>query len=70
MGVAVVPDIIDPVGCAKLALAEPIPPWTATLATRPNATERPAVAALMEELRSHTRQQHRERMRAQDPHPG
>ena len=66
MGVAVVPDIIDPVGCAKLALAEPIPPWTVTLATRPNATERPAVAALIEELRSHTRQQHRERMRAQD----
>jgi hypothetical protein len=59
-----------PVGCAKLALAEPIPPWTVTLATRPNATERPAVAALIEELRSHTRQQHRERMRAQDPHPG
>jgi DNA-binding transcriptional LysR family regulator len=66
MGVAVVPDIIDPVGCAKLALAEPIAPWTVTLATRPNATDRPAVAALIEELRSHTRQQHRERLRAQD----
>jgi DNA-binding transcriptional LysR family regulator len=70
MGVAVVPDIIDPAGCAKLALAEPVAPWTVTLATRPNATDRPAVAALIEELRSHTRQQHRERMRAQDPHPG
>jgi DNA-binding transcriptional LysR family regulator len=68
MGVAVVPDIIDPVGCAKLALAEPIAPWTVTLATRPNATDRPAVAALIEELRSHTRQQHRERLRAQDAH--
>jgi DNA-binding transcriptional LysR family regulator len=66
MGVAVVPDIIDPVGCAKLALAEPIAPWTVTLATRPNATDRPAVAALIEVLRSHVRQQHRERLRAQD----
>ena len=45
MGVAVVPDIIDPSGCAKLALAEPIAPWTVNLATRPNATDRPAVAA-------------------------
>jgi DNA-binding transcriptional LysR family regulator len=69
MGVAVVPDIIDPVGCAKLALAEPIAPWTVTLATRPNATERPAVAALIEELRSHTRQRHRERLRAHAIHP-
>lgn len=68
MGVAVVPDIIDPVGCAKLALAEPIAPWTVTLATRPNATDRPAVAALIEELRSHTRQHHRERLRARDAH--
>jgi DNA-binding transcriptional LysR family regulator len=67
MGVAVVPDIIDPVGCAKLALAEPIAPWTISLATRRNATDRPAVAALIEELRSHTRQQHRERLLAQDP---
>src|SRR3954470_5901517 len=66
MGVAVVPDIIDPVGCAKLALAEPIAPWTISLATRRNATDRPAVAALIEELRSHIRQQHRERLRAQD----
>jgi DNA-binding transcriptional LysR family regulator len=66
MGVAVVPDIIDPVGCAKLALAEPIAPWAVTLATRPNATDRPAVAALIEQLRSHTRQHHRERLRAQD----
>jgi DNA-binding transcriptional LysR family regulator len=68
MGVAVVPDIIDAVGCAKLALTEPIAPWTVTLATRPDATDRPAVAALIEELRSHTRQQHRERLRAQDAH--
>jgi DNA-binding transcriptional LysR family regulator len=66
MGVAVVPDIIDPVGCAKLALAEPIAPWSVSLATRPSATDRPAVAALIEALRSHTRQQHRERLRAQD----
>jgi DNA-binding transcriptional LysR family regulator len=66
MGVAVVPDIIDPEGCAKLTLAEPIPPWTISLATRRNATDRPAVAALIEELRSHTRQQHRERLRAQE----
>jgi DNA-binding transcriptional LysR family regulator len=66
MGVALVPDIIDPEGCAKLALAEPIAPWTISLATRRNATDRPAVAALIEELRSHTRQQHRERLRARD----
>ena len=70
MGVAVVPDIIDPVGCAKLAVAEPIAPWTVTLATRPNAADRPAVAALIEELRSHTREQHRERLRAQDADSG
>jgi DNA-binding transcriptional LysR family regulator len=68
MGVAVVPDIIDPVGCAKLELADPIAPWTVALATRPNATDRPAVAALIEELRSHTRQHHRERLQAQDAH--
>jgi DNA-binding transcriptional LysR family regulator len=65
MGVAVVPDIVDPIGCAKLALAEPIPPWTVNLATRPNATDRPAVAALIDELRSHTRQHHRERLEAE-----
>jgi hypothetical protein len=59
-----VPDIIDPVGCAKLALTEPIAPWAVSLATRPNAAERPAVAALIEELRSHTRQHHRERLEA------
>jgi DNA-binding transcriptional LysR family regulator len=69
MGVAVVPDIVDHAGCAKLALAEPIPPWTVTLATRPNAAERPAVAALIEELRSHTREHHRERLRARDTRP-
>src|SRR3954465_8370107 len=65
MGVAVVPDIIDPVGCAKLPLAEPFAPGTISLAPRRNATDRPAVAALIEELRSHIRQQHRERLRAQ-----
>jgi DNA-binding transcriptional LysR family regulator len=53
MGVAVVPDIIDPAGCAKLALAEPIAPWTVTLATRPGAGDRPAVAALIEAIRAH-----------------
>jgi len=61
MGVAVVPDIIEPAGCAKLALAEPIAPWKVTLATRPNASARPAVAALIEELRSHTRRRQRAR---------
>jgi DNA-binding transcriptional LysR family regulator len=66
MGVAVVPDIIDPSGCAKLALAEPIAPWTVNLATRPDASDRPAVAALINALRSHTRQQHRQRLQAQD----
>jgi DNA-binding transcriptional LysR family regulator len=66
MGVAVVPDIIDPSGCVKLALTEPIAPWTVTLATRPNATDRPTVAALIDALRSHTRQQHRQRLREQD----
>jgi DNA-binding transcriptional LysR family regulator len=66
MGVAVVPDIIDPSGCVKLALTEPIAPWTVTLATRPNATDRPTVAALIDALRSHTRQQHRRRLREQD----
>src|SRR5919201_2048561 len=69
MGVAVVPDIIDPRGCVKLAVAEPIPPWKVTLATRPGATDRPAVAALIDALRSHTRQQHRQRLRKQDVHP-
>src|SRR5919197_1170077 len=59
MGVAVAPHIIDPRGCVKLAVAEPIPPWKVTLATRPGATDRPAVAALIDALRSHTRQQHR-----------
>src|SRR5919205_1207809 len=68
MGVAVVPDIIDPVGCARLALAEPIAPWTISLATRRNASDRPAVAALIQELRSHVRQQHRERLRSRDAH--
>jgi DNA-binding transcriptional LysR family regulator len=68
MGVAVVPDIIDPSGCVKLALAEPIAPWTVNLATRPNANDRPAVAALIDALRSHTRQQHRQRLQAQDAH--
>jgi DNA-binding transcriptional LysR family regulator len=68
MGVAVVPDIIDPSGCAKLALAEPIAPWTVNLATRPNASDRPMVAALINALRSHTRQQHRQRLQAQDAH--
>ena len=66
MGVAVVPDIIESSGCVKLALTEPIAPWTVTLAMRPNATERPAVAALIHALRSHTRQQHRQRQQAQD----
>ena len=66
MGVAVVPDIIDPSGCAKLTLAEPIAPWTVNLATRPNASDRPTVAALIDALRSHTRQQHRQRLRAQE----
>lgn len=69
MGVAVVPDIIDPRGCVKLAVAEPIPPWKVTLATRPGATDRPAVAALIDALRSHIRQRHRQRLRAQDAHP-
>ncbi len=68
MGVAVVPDIIDPSGCAKLALAEPIAPWTVNLATRPNADDRPMVAALIDALRSHTRQQHRQRLEEQDAH--
>ena len=66
MGVAVVPDIIDPSGCAKLALAEPIAPWTVNLATRPNADDRPMVAALIDALRSNTRQQHRQRLEEQD----
>jgi DNA-binding transcriptional LysR family regulator len=55
MGVAVVPDIIDASGCGKLALTEPIRPWTVNLAMRPGATDRPAVAALIDALRSHTR---------------
>lgn len=59
MGIAVVPDIIDPTGCVKLAIAEPISPWTVNLATRPNANQRPAVAALIDVLLSHTsRQKH------------
>ncbi len=70
MGVAVVPDIIDPSGCAKLALDEPIAPWTVNLATRPNASDRPAVAALIDALRSHTREHHRQRLQVHDAPPG
>jgi DNA-binding transcriptional LysR family regulator len=70
MGVAVVPDIIDPSGCVKLALVEPIAPWKVSLATRPNATDRPAVAALIDALRSHSRQQHRQRLQEQDAGAG
>jgi DNA-binding transcriptional LysR family regulator len=66
MGVAIVPDIIDPSGCVKLALTEPIAPWTVNLATRPDATDRPAVAALIDALRSHTRERHRRRGGAAD----
>jgi DNA-binding transcriptional LysR family regulator len=68
MGVAVVPDIIDPIGCVKLVLTDPIAPWTVTLATRPNATDRPAVAALIDALCSHIREQHRARLQAHDAH--
>jgi DNA-binding transcriptional LysR family regulator len=53
MGVAVVPDIIDSSGCVKLAIAEPMTPWIVNLATRQNAAERPAVAALIDVLLSH-----------------
>ena len=66
MGVAVVPDIIDSRGCVKVPLAEPIAPWTVNLATRPDADDRPAVAALIDALRSHTRQQHRPRTEGRD----
>jgi DNA-binding transcriptional LysR family regulator len=67
MGVAVVPDIIDPSGCVKLALTDPIAPWTVNLATRPHAADRPAVAALIDALRSHARQRHRQRRQASPP---
>jgi DNA-binding transcriptional LysR family regulator len=65
MGIAIVPDIIDPAGCVKLALAEPIAPWTVNLATRPNANQRPAVAALIDVLRSHASQQKHQRFHGQ-----
>lgn len=55
LGVAVVPDIIDSAGCVKLRLREPIAPWTVNVATRKNASDRPAVAALIEVLQTHTR---------------
>lgn len=70
LGVAVVPDIIDPSGCVKLTLAERIGPWTANLATRPNAKERPAVADLIDVLQSHTRQQRQQRRQVQDASSG
>jgi DNA-binding transcriptional LysR family regulator len=68
MGVAIVPDIIDPTGCVKLAVAEPLAPWSVSLATRRNATDRPAVAALIDALRSHTRQHHRQRVQTRMSH--
>jgi DNA-binding transcriptional LysR family regulator len=68
LGVAVLPDIIDHPGCVKLALTDSIAPWTVTLATRPDAADRPAVAALIDALCSHIRQQHRARVQAHDPH--
>ncbi len=55
VGVAVVPPIVDPTGCAVLELTDSIPPWTLSLATRRTATSRPLVAALIEVLRAHAR---------------
>jgi DNA-binding transcriptional LysR family regulator len=66
MGVAVIPDIIDSSGCVKLTLADPIMPWTANLATRPNANKRPAVADLINVLQSHTSQQRHQHRQTQD----
>jgi DNA-binding transcriptional LysR family regulator len=53
IGVAVVPPIVDPTGCAVLQLTDSIPPWTLSLATRRQATSRPLVAALIDVLRAH-----------------
>jgi DNA-binding transcriptional LysR family regulator len=53
IGVAVVPAIVDPTGCAVLQLTDAIPPWTLSLATRAPATSRPLVAALIDVLRDH-----------------
>jgi DNA-binding transcriptional LysR family regulator len=64
LGVAVVPDIIDSSDCVKLTLTDEVAPWRVTLATRPDAADRPAVAALIDALRSHIRERHRARARA------
>ena len=53
IGVAVVPPIIDPTGCAVLQLTDAIPPWTLSLAVRRPATSRPLVAELIDVLRAH-----------------
>ncbi|GAA2243191.1 LysR family transcriptional regulator [Herbiconiux moechotypicola] len=52
LGVAVVPDAVDPGECVRLPLAEPMPPWVLSLAARHGADRRAHIRALLDELRS------------------
>lgn len=51
-GVAVVPDVIEASGCARLPLSDPPPPWVVSLAVRRGASRRPLIAALAQVLRA------------------
>lgn len=64
LGVAVVPDIIDSSDCVKLTLTDELEPWSVSLATRPDAADRPAVSALIDALCSHIRQRNLVRLGA------
>lgn len=48
LGVAVIPDVVNAPGCVRLAVAEPLPPWTLTVAIRRGAGRRPAIAAFLD----------------------
>jgi DNA-binding transcriptional LysR family regulator len=52
LGVAVVPDAIEAVGCVKLPLADPMAPWQLSLAARHGADRRPHIKALVDEVRA------------------
>ncbi|HTW11422.1 MAG TPA: LysR substrate-binding domain-containing protein, partial [Solirubrobacteraceae bacterium] len=58
IGISVIPEIIEPEGCAVLRVTDPIEPWTVSLATRRGGCARPLVGALVEVLRSHVRPAH------------
>ncbi|RWZ64566.1 LysR family transcriptional regulator [Labedella populi] len=52
IGVAVVPDVIDAVGCRVVPLSDRMPEWVVSLAVRRGGERRHAIAALAEALRS------------------